>query len=178
MRQGTPTGLASADQLGLSLAALIDQHGPAVYRLARSVVSDPGLSDDVTQETFIKVWKHLSTFRGDGSVRSWILRIAHREATAAVRRRRDRAVAPDQIDDTASAPPVAGQVEARLAMETFRGALEELDELSRAILVLREIEQLPYEEIAEVLDVPMPTVKSRLLRARRFVSTALEEWRD
>ena len=161
-----------------SLAALVDEHSGAVYRLARSIVGDPGLSDDVTQETFIKVWKHLDEFRGDGSIRGWILRIAHREAITALRRRRDAATDPDHLGHPLDPLTVSRVVEGRFAYEGFRTALESLDELSRAILVLRELEGLPYEEIAEALDVPIPTVKTRLLRARRQMSTLLEGWRS
>lgn len=160
-----------------ALAALIDEHSGSVYRLARSIVSDPGLADDVTQETFIKVWKHLDEFRGEGSFRGWILRIANREAIAALRRRRDAATDPDHFGDHLSDVSVSRVVEGRLAYDQFLAALETLDDLSRAVLVLREVEGLPYEEIAETLDVPVPTVKTRLLRARRRLSTVLEGWR-
>lgn len=160
-----------------ALAALIDEHSGSVYRLARSIVGDPGLADDVSQETFIKVWKHLDEFRGEGSLRGWILRIAHREAIAALRRRRDAATDPDHFGDELAATSVSRVVEGRLAYDQFLVALDELDDLSRAVLVLREVEGLPYDEIAEALDVPVPTVKTRLLRARRRLSTLLEGWR-
>ena len=71
-----------------ALAALIDEHSSSVYRLARSIVSDPGLADDVTQETFIKVWKHLDEFRGEpvavlyvaatGTAAAWHRRLGER----------------------------------------------------------------------------------------------------
>lgn len=160
-----------------ALAALIDEHSGSVYRLARSIVGDPGLADDVSQETFIKVWKHLDEFRGEGSLRGWILRIAHREAIAALRRRRDAATDPDHFGDELAVTSVSRVVEGRLAYDQFLVALDELDDLSRAVLVLREVEGLPYDEIAEALDVPVPTVKTRLLRARRRLSTLLEGWR-
>lgn len=160
-----------------SLAALVDEHSGAVYRLARSIVGDPGLSDDVTQETFIKVWKHHAEFRGEGSLRGWILTIAHREAIAALRRVRDAATDPDQLRHTETPVPVSRLVEGRLAYEGFREALDELDELSRAVLVLREVEGMKYEEIAAALDVPVATVKIRLLRARRRLASLLEGWR-
>jgi RNA polymerase sigma-70 factor (ECF subfamily) len=173
MRDGPPP-TRSTDA---SLAALVDEYSGAVYRLARSIVGDPGLSDDVTQETFIKVWKHHAEFRGEGSIRGWILRIAHREAIAALRRNRDAATDPDQLGHHPVSIAVSRVVEGRFAFEGFREALDELDELSRAVLVLRELEGLPYEEIALALDVPVPTVKTRLLRARRRMSTLLEGWR-
>ncbi len=164
--------------LDAPLAALVAEHSAAVYRLARSVVRDPGLSDDATQETFIKVWKHRDEFRGDGSMRGWILRIAHREAIAALRRQRDTPTEHSALDHEADQITVGRLVEGRVALEGFRKALDTLDELSRAILVLREVEGLTYEEIAATVDVPVPTVKSRLLRARRSMAISLEGWRS
>jgi RNA polymerase sigma-70 factor (ECF subfamily) len=61
-------------------------------------------------------------------------------------------------------------------MSEFIDALDLLDDLSRSIVVLREVEGMAYDEIAEVLNVPMPTVKTRLLRARRKLGSALREW--
>ena len=175
---GAPTTDPVPSATDTSLAALVDEHSGAVYRLARSIVNDPGLADDVTQETFIKVWKHHDEFRGDGSVRGWILKIAHRESIAALRRSRDAATDPDHLVHSADPIPVSRVVEGRFAFEGFRDALSSLGELSRAVLVLRELEGLPYEEIAEALDVPIPTVKTRLLRARRQVAAELEGWRS
>lgn len=160
-----------------SLRALVAEHTDAVYRLARSIVGDPGLSDDITQETFIKVWKHLGEFRGEGSIRGWILRIAHRESIAAIRRRNDSATDPAQLDVRHEQIPVSRVVEGRFAFESFEEALDRLDSLSRAILVLRELEGLTYEQISGVIDVPVPTVKTRLLRARRTMQTELAGWR-
>ena len=62
-------------------------------------------------------------------------------------------------------------------MAAFEAALDTLDDLSRSVVVLREVEGMSYEEIATVLEVPLPTVKTRLLRARRVLATALEGWR-
>lgn len=160
-----------------SLAALVAEHSASVYRLVRSVVRDPGLTDDITQETFIKVWKHADGFRGEGSMRGWILRIAHREAIAALRRRRDAPTDPFALAHPADPMTVGRVVEGRLAFESFAEALDSLDETSRAILVLRELEGLSYEAIADTLEVPIATVKSRLLRARRSMAISLEGWR-
>ena len=160
-----------------TLAALVAEHSASVYRLVRSVVRDPGLTDDVTQETFIKVWKHADEYRGEGSMRGWILRIAHREAIAALRRRRDAPTDPFALECSADPMTVGRVVQGRLAFESFAEALDSLDEMSRAVLVLREIEGLSYEEIADTLEVPVATVKSRLLRSRRSMSISLEGWR-
>lgn len=158
-------------------AAIVDEHGPAVYRLAKSVVRDNALAEDVAQETFIKVWKHLADFRGDGSLRGWILRIAHNQAVSTLRRIRDSATDPAKLPEASEPIAVTRVVEGRLAAAELMDAMEGLDELSRAIVVLREVEGLSYDEIATTLDVPIPTVKTRLLRARRELARHLDAWR-
>ena len=68
-------------------------------------------------------------------------------------------------------------MQGRAALRDFEAALDSLDELSRSIVVMREIEHLSYDEIAEALGVGLPTVKTRLLRARRSLANALGEWK-
>ncbi len=80
-----------------SIEEIVTQHSAAVFRLARSVVQDASLADDVTQETFIKVWRNLDSFRGESSMRSWILRIAHNTAVSTLRKIRDSATDPDKL---------------------------------------------------------------------------------
>ncbi|MFK7918651.1 MAG: RNA polymerase sigma factor [Ilumatobacter sp.] len=167
--------------LGLEVPSIDDlvvEHSAAVFRLARSVVQDSALADDVTQETFIKVWKHLDTFRGGSSLRSWILRIAHNTAVSTLRTIRDSATDPVKLPHAADPIPTTRVVEGRLAADDLRDALEQLDDLTREIVVLREVEGMSYDEIAQTLDVPIPTVKTRLLRARRRLGVVLEEWRS
>jgi RNA polymerase sigma-70 factor (ECF subfamily) len=161
------------------LARLVAEHGDAIFRLALSVVRDRALAEDIAQETLVKAWLALPTFRGDSSVRGWVLRIAHNTAVSTLRRRRAVPVDPHDLPETVTRPE--GSVESRVlrgaVMEEFVDALDSLDELSRSIVVLRELDGLTYEEIAEVLGVPMPTVKTRLLRARRHLGNALREWK-
>ena len=83
---------------------------------------------------------------------------------------------PEELPERASTSTVESQVQDRLAVDRFEMALRELDSVSRSIVVLREVEGLAYDEICEVLQLPMPTVKTRLLRARRQLAVALEGW--
>lgn len=169
---------AEASRLGgPQLEAIVIEHSAAVFRLAQSVVRDASLADDVTQETFIKVWKHLDDFRGDSSLRSWVLRIAHNTAVSTLRTIKDSATDPSKLPDDLDPIPTSRVVEGRLAADDLREALDELDDLTREIVVLREIEGMSYDEIALTLDVPIPTVKTRLLRARRRLAVTLEGWR-
>ncbi len=160
------------------LHKLVVEHGDAIYRLALSVVRDRALAEDVAQETLVKAWLALPTFRGDSSIRSWVLRITHNTAISVLRTRRAVVIDPHDIPEPETRPErsVESRVQSGVVMDEFVDALDTLDELSRSIVVLRELEGLAYDEIAEVLDVPMPTVKTRLLRARRKLGSALREW--
>lgn len=160
------------------LRDLVINHGDAVYRLARSIVRDSSLAEDVTQDTMLKAWLALPGFRGESSLRGWIMRIAHNTAISTLRARKSIVIDPADLPEKPSRPELstANQVENSQAVDAFVDALDLLDDLSRSILVLREIEGMAYDEISNVLGVPLPTVKTRLLRARRRLGTALREW--
>jgi len=164
------------------LRALVEDHGDSVYRLALSVARDRALAEDIAQEAMVKAWLALPTFRGDGSMRGWLLRITHNTAISVLRSRKSIVMDPVVLNDiSATDPPLVSEsVESKVlnnvVVEEFIKSLDLLDDLSRSIVVLRELEGLSYDEIAEILDVPLPTVKTRLLRARRRLSTALKEW--
>ncbi|MEZ5231832.1 MAG: RNA polymerase sigma factor [Acidimicrobiales bacterium] len=179
-RAGRATGSgATAGAAGPpdDLRALVEEHGTAIYRYALSIVRDPATAEDIAQEALTKAWLALPSFRGESSLRSWLLRITHNAAMSMLRVRRAEAMDPTDIEVPSAPDHVEGAVEDRLALDQFQRALGELDELSRQIVVLREVEDLPYDTIAAMLRVPLPTVKTRLLRARRQLVAALEGWR-
>lgn len=160
------------------LHKLVVEHGEAIYRLAMSVVRDKSLAEDIAQETLVKAWLALPNFRGESSLRSWVLRIAHNTAISTLRSRRAVVIDPQDLPEAETRPErsVESRVQSDAVMTDFVSALDLLDDLSRSIVVLREVEGLAYDEIAEILDVPMPTVKTRLLRSRRRLGSALREW--
>lgn len=160
------------------LHRLVVEHSDAIFRLALSVVRDRALAEDVAQEALVKAWLALPTFRGDSSIRSWLLRITHNTAISTLRRRRAVVVDPHDLPERRRGvvPSVESRVQGHVVMDEFVEALDTLDELSRSIVVLRELEGLSYEEISEVLAIPMPTVKTRLLRARRRLGNVLRDW--
>ena len=84
---------------------------------------------------------------------------------------------PSLLPEAPTRSSTESQVLDRITMSDFEEALDKLDELSRSIVVLREVEGLSYDEIADLLEVPLPTVKTRLLRARRVLAAALSDWR-
>ena len=173
---GAPPAVADGDPE--ELHRLVVEHGDAIYRLALSIVRDRSLAEDVAQDTLVKAWVALPTFRGEASMRSWILRITHNTAISTLRSRRAVSVDPAELPEPVTVPErsVENRVQSTETVDAFVEALDTLDPLSRSIVVLRELEGLPYEEICELLDVPLPTVKTRLLRARRRLGSVLEAW--
>ncbi|MEZ5247479.1 MAG: RNA polymerase sigma factor [Acidimicrobiales bacterium] len=161
-----------------ALAELTRRHADAVYRVALSVSRSHEMAEDVAQDALLKAWQALPSFRGDAPLKNWLLRITHNTAISALRRRRDVHVDPADLPEHPGPPhtSVEARVEASISIDAFGTALRELDDLSRSVVVLREVEGLSYEEISQVLDVPLPTVKTRLLRARRVLAASLEGW--
>lgn len=155
------------------LARLLADFGPSIYRVAFSILRDRSLAEDVVQETVLKAWQHLGEFRGESALRTWVLRIAHNTAVSVRRRRREDPEAPERMPERSVTSDVAKEVEDRLSVASLWEAIHRLDELSRSIVVLREVEHLSYEEIADLLALPLPTVKTRLFRARRQLAQAL-----
>lgn len=174
----TPTAQTPTTADPDELHALVVEHSDAIFRLALSVVRDRSLAEDVAQDTLVKAWLALPSFRGESSLRGWVLRIAHNTAVSTLRRRRAVVLDPHDMPEqhVRTERSVESRVQSTVVMDTFVEALDLLDELSRSIVVLRELEGLAYDEIAQVLDVPMPTVKTRLLRARRRLGSALRDW--
>lgn len=174
----TVSGVTDARDDGEDLRLLVTEHSEAIYRVALSIVRDSALAEDVTQDTLIKAWQALPSFRGDSSLKSWVLRIAHNTAISTLRRRRDVLHDPVEMPEQTTGETVEQRVQHRAALADFEAALDRLDDLSRSIVVMRELEHMSYDDIAEALDIPLPTVKTRLLRARRTLASALGEWKS
>jgi RNA polymerase sigma-70 factor, ECF subfamily len=159
---------------------LVAEFGPAMYRVAQSIVGERTMAEDVVQEALLRAWQHIGDYRGDAPLKNWVLRITHNCAVSALRRRREEARDPMVMGETEQAVghiDTERTVAGRAAVDGLWLALDTLDSVSRSIVVLREIERMSYEEIAEVLGLPLPTVKTRLFRARRTLSERLKEWR-
>ena len=155
------------EQVELTIEQLVVEHSAAMYRLALSIVRDHAFAEDVVQESMMKAWQALDGFRGDSSVRTWLLRITHNTAISALRKRRDDVMSPHDLPER----PVTGSVEDAAVVQAdaheIWQALRTLDDTSRTIVVLREVDQMSYDEIAEVLELPVATVRTRLFRARQ-----------
>jgi RNA polymerase sigma-70 factor (ECF subfamily) len=146
---------------------LVERHRPVVTRVAARIAG-PVDADDVAQDAFLRAYHRLGRFRGEGSFRSWLLQIVHNAAlTTAGRRRSDPAgLAPEPDDPDAGDKTPAQRLEERERRERLEQKLRGLRPEHRAVLVLRDVEGLSYEEIATVTESPLGSVKGRLHRAR------------
>jgi RNA polymerase sigma-70 factor (ECF subfamily) len=159
---------------------LVLRHQDRIFRLARRLVGDPESALDAAQETFVKAWRALDRFQGASLFSTWLTRIAINQCRNELRRRKTvKHTRPLSLDveipgaevarrDTlpAGTPDPWEVARGREVEDACREALSRLEPEAREILVLREVEGLSYEEMAELLDVALGTVRSRLHRAR------------
>jgi RNA polymerase sigma-70 factor (ECF subfamily) len=142
---------------------------PSIYRYLIYLTNQRELAADLTQETFLQAWRHLDTFEGRASLRTWLHRIAHREFLETLRRR--RAEAPLDETPEAAAPDSA----AWLASVELRDVIDRLPLEQRAVVLLHYLEGYSSAEIARITDAPVGTVCYRLSRARERLRQALGE---
>ena len=147
---------------------LVDRHRPVVIRVAARIVGSDE-AEDVSQDAFLRAFHRLDHFRGDAPFRSWLLRITHNAALDHLGRRRAEPVDPETLDsgEPSTARPPADRLEVRERIERLERKLRGLTPQHRVVLVLRDAEGLTYEEIADITDTPLGSVKARLHRARR-----------
>jgi RNA polymerase sigma-70 factor (ECF subfamily) len=160
-----------------------------VYQLALHLLGDPQEALDLSQEVFLRVFRTLPQFRGHSALKTWIYRIVINQASNRQRwwRRRHRsqqvpldlhvAVHGDLPDTRATQMPDRELGQKEVAAIVWR-ALDTLPFDQRAVIVLREIDEMSYDEIADSLGVAVGTVKSRLARAREQLRSALVSTRD
>ena len=149
-------------------AVLIDRYRARAVRLAAHVLRRPSEAEDVAQEAFIRAFRHIGSFRGGGRFYTWLYQIIVRVCLDRRRTARWTAeVPPDEAYGLTNAETNA--IDARLLVSEL---LDHLSPAGRAALVLREIEGLDYAEIAEVLCIPVGTVRSRLHVAREQFKAA------
>jgi RNA polymerase sigma-70 factor (ECF subfamily) len=163
---------------GSAYEKLIDRFEQPVFNLVSRVMDDPADAADVVQEVFLKIFRNIASFRRDSSLKTWIYRIAVNEARNHRRwfsRHRRKEVGLDAEPGETRGyqdwlpDPGRSPYETALNHEThelIEAALAKVNPRFRAALVLREIEGLSYEEISEILDISLGTVKSRILRGR------------
>jgi len=156
---------------------------PDVTRFARSLTRDDAATDDLVQETFLRAWRHWDSFTPGSEARAWLFTIARNTwRKQAPRDARLVAVEDEALQSLAEpehplgAPdPVLHALSHTDLGAAIRTAIDALPDAFREVVELVEVQQLSYQEAAQVLDVPVGTVRSRLFRARRLLQHALIE---
>ncbi|MFF2650073.1 RNA polymerase sigma factor [Streptomyces sp. NPDC058045] len=158
---------------------LVDAHGSVLIGVAHRMLGDRAEAEDVVQEAFFKAWQRLSQFDGRSAFRTWMYRIVINCCLNALRRVRPSLVLdvlPEQPTPARHGSPERS-AEANAALRALTETLQELPADQRACWVLREWQDLSYEEIADVVGVSREAVRGRIFRARRYLTEAMSAWR-
>ena len=169
------------DKSAFDLLVIKYQH--KIIQLVNRYVKDPSEAQDVAQEAFIKAYRALGNFRGDSAFYTWLYRIAINTAknylVSRSRRSSDYQVDIQDAEALENAPQLQGmETPERLLLnqeiiDTIKTAIDKLPEEMRTAIMLREFEGMSYEEIAEAMDCPVGTVRSRIFRAREAIDNKL-----
>jgi RNA polymerase sigma-70 factor (ECF subfamily) len=168
---------------------VVRSYSDRVYNLILRLVGSPSEAEDIAQEVFVTVFKSIESYRGEAKLSTWILRIAANHAKNRIKYLSRRRTSGQELRDGTDATEMADEGNAPVqahfdapdvvleAAETERimqAAIAKLDEEQRLLVVLRDVEELSYDEIVEITGLPEGTVKSRLHRARMALKDMLE----
>ncbi len=172
-----------------AFSLLVSRHQDRVYALCMRILNRREDAADAAQETFVKAWRAVGSFHGDCRFSTWLTRIAINQCRNELRKRKTvKHTQPESLSqpvgdsDTPRASLVAdphqsSSVERMVSDEVKRAytrVLEQLEPEAREVLILKEVESLSYEGMAEILEVPIGTVRSRLHRARHAVRVGMQ----
>lgn len=165
-----------------AMGQLLQTHEKRLYNVCLRMVNNRDDAAELTQDAMVKIVQHLENFRGEAQLTTWMTRIAMNLSISFLRKRRLRTTTSIDAASGASEDDGRGALASRLAdsrepgpaqsvqtsemLDRLHEAIGELDEDQRAVLVLRDIDQIDYQQIAQTLELPVGTVKSRLFRAR------------
>lgn len=165
----------AGDQRAFSV--LVERHETRVFNVALRILGDPDDARDASQDAFLSMLRKLSQFRGESAFTTWLHRVTVNSCYDILRKQRRqptlRRIADEDEPTPETGPPVADHADAAVASIDVARALREIPREYRVTLVLADVQDLPYEEIARVLDVPVGTVKSRVHRGRIALARAM-----
>jgi RNA polymerase sigma-70 factor, ECF subfamily len=186
--QATPNRRTSPVEAGVALdfAAMTLGHASALYRLAYHLAGNADEAEDLTQETYLRAYRGFAGFRG-GDVRAWLFTILRHVFLDECRRRRRMPVTESADDDAFArtnqdartwAPSAESEALRRLPSDAVERAFAVLPPDWRLVVLLADVEELSYREIAEIMEIPLGTVMSRLHRAHRRLQERLLDTRQ
>lgn len=168
-----------------AIRSILQSNNRRLYRIARGILRNDGEAEDVVQETYVRAFTHLETFRGDSSLSTWLSRIAINEALGRLRRQRPSVewttLEPGfleaqiiQFPSPAKAEDPEKIMAQREIQHVVEQAIDELPEAFRMVFITRVMEGMSIEETAEILELKPETVKTRLHRARAMLRDNVE----
>jgi RNA polymerase sigma-70 factor (ECF subfamily) len=187
-----PAGTADADLVQRARArdeaairAIMQANNRRLYRLARGILRNDSEAEDVVQETYVRAFTHLDSFRGDSSLATWLARIAMNEALGRLRRQRPNVewttLPPGTLEAQIIQFPLSATSDPEKTMaqreiqQVVEHAIDDLPEAFRIVFITRVIEGMNVEETAEILGLKPETVKTRLHRARTMLRDNVEK---
>lgn len=165
-----------------AFALLVQCHQRRVFNLVYRMLQDYEEANEVTQETFLAAWQGLPSFRGDARFSTWLYRIAYNCCLKQLEtRKRDRNIqAAVEAEQMLESMDVDARANASLDVQDCQNAVREqlstLPAKYRVVLVLRHLQEMTYEEMAEILTMPVGTIKTHLFRARNLLKERLESF--
>lgn len=166
--------VACGDEAALRL--LYERHAVAMLRLVRRLTSRPGVAEEIVQEAWIAVWQSAGSYRGQASVRAWLLGVTRRRAHNVLRKGEVQVVALEAVAELVDpSVEVEAAVLAAAGHEELVMAVRALPPHLRETVTLAWVEELGYRDIAAVLGVPVGTVKSRVSHARARLVASLSD---
>jgi RNA polymerase sigma-70 factor (ECF subfamily) len=155
-----------------AFAELYDLYAPPVYNYLLRLVNESAVAEEILQEVFLVMWQSAHRFRQEAKVKTWLLRIAHHQAVSWLRRTRAVLWTNDELEAD-DHEPIEEHLARSWQIDQIRAALAQLTSNHRAVIELTFVQGLSYAEIAEVMNCPIGTVKSRMSYALRHLNTLL-----
>jgi RNA polymerase sigma-70 factor, ECF subfamily len=159
-----------------AFALLVQRHQRRVFNLIFRMLQHYDEANEVTQETFLAAWQGLGSFRGDARFSTWLYRIAYNCSLKQLElRKRDKALQHAMQEERVNGEDqISTGLEVKDRQHVVREHLSQLPAKYRAVLVLRHLQEMTYEEMAEILTMPIGTIKTHLFRARNLLKERLE----
>jgi len=159
---------------------LIRRHQKTIFNLVYRMLGDYDEAAEISQEAFLSAYRAIGNFRGDANFSTWLYRIALNHATTrrkSLNTRQQRSVPIENTEPASDPHPgPAESMEKKEIRQRVQQALNRLDPDDAAVILLRDLQDVPYEEVARVLEIPIGTVKSRLHRARLALKSELASY--